>query len=49
MVHATLNLAYPKGHIYYMLLICDVLSLFWNLLYSSVICNYVIMTCDYVI
>ena len=46
LVHATLNLAYPKEHIYYMPSIYSIILSFWNLLHSSVICNCVIMTCD---
>ena len=43
---ATLTLAYPKGHVYYMLLTCGMTLLFWNLLHPSVTCDYVTMTCD---
>jgi len=39
-VHATLNLAYPKEHIYYIPLICSMMLLFQNLL--MIFC----VTCD---
>ena len=46
MVHATQVLAYSKDYVYYILLIYNMILLFQNLLYSSMICYYVIMTCD---
>ena len=45
-VHTTLNLAYSKGHIYFILLIYDIILLFQNLLCSFVICGHVTVTCD---
>jgi len=42
MIYTTLNLAYPKEYVYYMLLIYGMISLFWNLLYPFVICGCVI-------
>ena len=35
LVCAILTLAYSKGHVYYILLICRITLLFWNLLHSS--------------
>ena len=46
MIYAIQNLAYSKRHIYYMLLICSMTSLFWNFLYPSVIHSCVTVTCD---
>ena len=46
MVHATQVLAYSKDYVYYILLIYNMILLFQNLLYSSMICYCVIMTCD---
>jgi len=45
-VHTTLNLAYSKEYIYYMLLICSMTSSFWNLLCSFIVCDHVIMSYD---
>jgi len=45
-VHATLNLAYSKGHIYFILLTYSIISLFQNLLCPFVICDHVTVTCD---
>jgi len=39
MVHATLSLAYPKGHVYYMPLIYGIMLLFQSLLCPSVTCD----------
>ena len=44
LVHTTLNLAYPKKYMYYMLLTYSMISSFQNLLCFFVIYNYVI--CD---
>ena len=40
MVCAILNLAYAKEHMYYILLMYSIILLFQNLLYPSVIHNY---------
>ena len=45
-VYVTLNLTYFKEHVYYILLIYSITSLFWNLLCSSMIHDYVTVTCD---
>ena len=41
MVYTIQSLAYSKDYIYYMLLTCGMMLLFWNLLYSSIICDHV--------
>jgi len=41
MVYITLNLAYSKEYVYYMLLTCDMTSFFQNLL-----CFFMTITCD---
>jgi len=48
-VHTTLNLAYLKEHVYYMLLICGMTSLFQNILYLSMTHNHMTMTYDCII
>ena len=46
MVCPILNLAYPKKHMYYILLIYSIISLCQNLLYPSIIHNHMTVICD---
>jgi len=46
MVYVILNLAYSKGHVYYIPLRYSIILSFQNLLYSSIIYDYVTVICD---